>query len=212
MTRRRRRARLAPAGVLRALPRRAHDLSRGTVRASQRWRLLDAMTEVVATRGYADASVADAIAVARVSRKTFYEFFRDKEECFLAAFEVVSERLLQVVIDAGVGVRAGPARRRAQLARFLDSLASDPLGARLFLVDALASVPKALRARKRVDARFVAAFLGDVSDRVLRAAVAGGINTAVVVELRDHGPARLVGLLDPLATFVERALAVARSD
>jgi AcrR family transcriptional regulator len=177
------------------------------VRASQRWRLLDAMTEVVATRGYADASVADAIAIARVSRKTFYECFRDKEDCFLAAFEAVSERLLKVVVDAGAGLPTGPTRRRAQLARFLDSLTSDALGARLFLVDALASVPKALRARKRVDARFVDAFLGDVTDRVLRAAVAGGINTAVVVELRDRDPTRLVSLLDPLSAFVERALA-----
>src|SRR3954466_3544394 len=86
-----RRVRLAD--VVRELPRRAHDLSRREVEESQRWRMLEAVTDVTAKHGYADAAVADIIAAAGLSRKTFYEQFKDKEECFLTAYDVVSKRL-----------------------------------------------------------------------------------------------------------------------
>ena len=46
------------------------------------------MVEVTAERGYADCRIADVIAYAGVSRKTFYELFRDKEDCFLAAYDL----------------------------------------------------------------------------------------------------------------------------
>ena len=54
---------------------------------SQRRRILEAMVEVVAERGYPETRVVDIIERAGVSRKTFYELFADKEECFLAAYD-----------------------------------------------------------------------------------------------------------------------------
>jgi TetR/AcrR family transcriptional regulator len=194
------------ADVVRVLPRRAHDLSRKTVRESQRWRLIEAITEAVAKHGYASASIADAIAIAGVSRKTFYEHFHDKEACFLAAFEAISDELLEKVIAAGASHAPGPARRRVQLERFLEGLANHPLAARVFLVDAPAASPKALRLGQRVDARFAEVFVGDAADGVARVAISGGINRAVVVELIARGPAHLPALIDELAAFVERAL------
>jgi AcrR family transcriptional regulator len=194
------------AEVVRVLPRRAHDLPRGTVRESQRWRLIEAIAEAVAKHGYASASVADAIAIAGVSRKTFYEHFHDKEDCFLAAFEAISNRLLERVAAAGASYPAGPARRRAQLERFLEGLARDPLGARVFLVDATAASPQALRTCQQIDARFGEVLLGDTANGVGRVAITGGINRAVVAELIARGPAHLPALIDDLAAFVERAL------
>jgi AcrR family transcriptional regulator len=199
------------AEVVRELPRRPHDLSRRTISQSQRWRLLEAMTEAVAERGYAQASVADAIALAGVSRKTFYELFADKEDCFLAAFEALSERLLALVVAAGETQPRGSARRRAFLARFLHGLANDPLGARVFLIDAAGAGPAAQHMRQRLHARFAAAFLGDVVSGVPRVAIAGGIRSVVIEVLLDHGAGALPALLDELAAFVERALSQAGS-
>ncbi|HEX7702020.1 MAG TPA: helix-turn-helix domain-containing protein, partial [Kofleriaceae bacterium] len=82
------------ADILRVLPKRARGVTRRTVRDSQRWRLLESMTEAVARRGYAEATVAEVIEIAGVSRKTFYEHFRDKEDCFLKAYEILSDRLV----------------------------------------------------------------------------------------------------------------------
>jgi AcrR family transcriptional regulator len=194
------------ADVVRALPRRAHDLPRRTVRDSQRWRLLEAITEAVGRHGYGGASVASAISIAGVSRKTFYEMFRDKEECFLAAFQAVSEQLLERMIAAGASHPPGRARRRAQLERFLDGLAADPLGARVFLLEAPAAGLRALRLGRRLDARFADAFLGDVVGGVARTAITGGINRVVVAELIEFGAARLPALTDELSAFVERSL------
>jgi AcrR family transcriptional regulator len=200
-----RQPRVKLAEVVRELPRHPHDLSRRTVSESQRWRLLEAMTEVVAERGYAQASVADAIALAGVSRKTFYEHFADKEDCFLAAFEALSRNLLALVIAAGESEPRGPARRRAQLARFLQGLANDPLGARVFLIDTQAG-PNAQRMGQRVRALFAEAYIGDVVDGVARTAIAGGVRAVVIDVLLERGAAALPALVDELAAFVERAL------
>jgi AcrR family transcriptional regulator len=200
------RTRVTFAEIVRVLPRRGHALSRRTVRESQRWRLLEAITEAVARLGYLNANVADAIAIAGVSRKTFYEHFRDKEDCFLTALQTVSERLLEHVVAAGANHPPGPARRRAQLERFLHGLASDPLGARVFHLEAAAAGAKAQRLGRRIDAKFAEAFLGDVVDGVTRTAIGGGVNRVVVAELIERGAGSLPELADDLAAFVERAL------
>ena len=61
---------------------------------SQRNRILQAMIEVVSERGYPETRVVDVIGVAGVSRKTFYELFASKEDCFLAAYDVLLGNLL----------------------------------------------------------------------------------------------------------------------
>src|SRR5256885_2274366 len=62
-----------------------------------RRRLLDAMSHVVARKGYADATIADLAAEARVSRRTFYEHFDTKAECLIALYEVASDQALNVL-------------------------------------------------------------------------------------------------------------------
>src|SRR6187401_183309 len=87
--------------VPKILPRGPHRLAREVVLASQRGRLIDAMAVVVAAKGYTAATVADVIGHAGVSRKTFYEHFRDKEACFLAVYDAGVEVLLATMREAG---------------------------------------------------------------------------------------------------------------
>src|SRR3954451_4843452 len=84
----------------RPLPRGPHGLERDVVLASQRGRMVGAMADAVAAKGYAATTVADGVARAVVSRKTFYEHFRDKEECFLAAFDTGVDLLLDTIVAA----------------------------------------------------------------------------------------------------------------
>ena len=81
------------SGAAQTLPRGRHRLPREAVVQSQRERLLRAMAEVMADKGYARTSVADVLRVAHVSRETFYEQFASKEDCFMSAFETVMGRL-----------------------------------------------------------------------------------------------------------------------
>jgi AcrR family transcriptional regulator len=195
------------AEVVRTLPRRGHDLTRQTVRESQRWRLLEAMTEVLAKKGYTDTSVADVIAVAGVSRKTFYEYFTDKEDCFLTAYDVISERLVQALIAIGQKLPDGPARRRAQISAFLRALSRDVLSARVFMVDVLGAGARALKRRERVNGLFTDAVLGTVKiDPVSRAAIIGGINTVAASELLAGRGESLTAFENALCEFTESSL------
>ncbi|HEY3189583.1 MAG TPA: TetR/AcrR family transcriptional regulator [Solirubrobacteraceae bacterium] len=138
----------------RVLPRGPHGLARDVVEASQRGRLLDAMAEAVAERGYGAVSVADVIARAGVSRKTFYEHFRDKLDCFLVAYQVGVEVLLETVRTAGTGAGDPLAVTRARIRAYLQTLASEPAFARTFLIEVNAAGPEALERRRAVHRQF----------------------------------------------------------
>jgi AcrR family transcriptional regulator len=76
------------------LPKGPHDLTRDQVEASQRQRILDAILDVVGEHGYAGATVAHITKVAGISRTTFYEQFRNKQDAFLNAYDEFGQRFL----------------------------------------------------------------------------------------------------------------------
>ncbi|MFI6323000.1 TetR/AcrR family transcriptional regulator [Nonomuraea sp. NPDC050556] len=90
----------------RPLPRGRHGLSAETVRSSQRARLIEAMLQLVAARGYAATTVPDVIAAARVSRNAFYAQFADKEACFLAVCERDLPEMVASIYTATAGTDA----------------------------------------------------------------------------------------------------------
>lgn len=192
------------ASVVRTLPRRGHDLSRKTVRDSQRWRLLEGMIESTAKHGYAGASVAHVIAHAGVSRKAFYEHFDDKEDCFLAAYDVVSERVLADLIAAG-SKRAG---KSDYVTGFLAALSQNLAVARVFMVDVLGAGPRALKRRDDLNHRFADQLFGDAGlDPTHRLAIVGGVNAVVASELLRPTP-DLIKLGPSLSAFVKAALEI----
>ena len=133
-------------------------------RGAQRARLLEAMTQAVAEKGYADATVADAVRAARVSRGTFYALFASKEECFLEAYRHGVE-VLEQRIDAAV--RAAPdwrAQLRAGLRAFLDCLAEEPAFARTWLLEIHAAGRAAQAARDATLRRFAERYRASFED------------------------------------------------
>jgi len=197
--------------VVRSLPRHGHSLSRKTVSDSQKWRLLEGMTEACAKLGYADASVADVIAIAGVSRKAFYEHFKDKEECFLTAYDVLSDRLITELAKVGAAHDDPADRTRAEVSGFLTALARAPAAARVFMVDVLGAGPRALQKREHVNRRFADALFGDlVVDETRRTAIVGGVNNVVVGALMRGRGAHLEELSDALSDFVLSALKPAK--
>jgi AcrR family transcriptional regulator len=124
--------------------------------ANQRDRILDAVAEEVASNGYMAVTVGEVIARARVSRKTFYDLFRDKADCFLAAFDAAIETLLgQVRAVFAAMPEATPARARAVLAAVLEVLAAEPAFARMCMVEAPAAGPAGRERYMSVLERFV---------------------------------------------------------
>jgi AcrR family transcriptional regulator len=131
------------------LPRGRHQLSRETVARSQRERALRAMVEAVADRGYAETRVVDVIERAGLSRKTFYELFGDKEDCFLAAYDEVSARLYAVTEEAFEKAAGRPWAERITdgITALVEELASDQAAARFAVIEVLAAGPRALARR-----------------------------------------------------------------
>jgi AcrR family transcriptional regulator len=195
------------------LPRGRHQLPRERVAASQRGRILEAMVETVAERGYANVRVADVIAAAGVSRKTFYELFDDREDCFLAAFDFWLGRLLGMTTAS---FEATPdavwtERIRVGLTAFLAGMAEQPAAARLCIVEVLAAGPEAV-ARRDAAIREFARFLdlgraegAPDPPETTALSVAGGIGELLYSEINRGATAELPSLLPELVFWIVRA-------
>jgi AcrR family transcriptional regulator len=112
--------------------------------------MLTAMVEEVAERGAGNVTVAHVVERAVVSRRTFYEIFKDREDCFLAAFDDAIQRIAAVVIPAYEGEGSWRVRLRAALSALLECLEDDHGSARLLIVESLAAGTVALERRRRV--------------------------------------------------------------
>jgi AcrR family transcriptional regulator len=121
---------------------------------NQRERILAAVGDVVSVAGYREMSVEDVIVTAGVSRRTFYEHFKNKEDAFLAAYDAVLLQLLSAVQGAIEAERSFTDRMRAGLSAFLDFLAREPGFARMCIVEALAAGPEAIARRNGAMAAF----------------------------------------------------------
>src|SRR6478672_6443881 len=97
---------------------------------TQRERMLDAVVAAVAEKGYAEMTVADVVARAGVSRRTFYEQFDDRLDCFLAAYVANVEALIAEIAAAQSDAAPGE-RLRVGLRVYLERLAAKPLFARV---------------------------------------------------------------------------------
>src|ERR671930_261725 len=104
------------------LPRGPHRLPRDVVVRSQRSRMLHALVEVVASKGYHAATVADIIGRAGVSRTTFYQQFKDKQDCFLVAYQRGADAHWRSVVEAVASAGDPPERLRRNLRAYLGEL------------------------------------------------------------------------------------------
>lgn len=137
-----------------ALPRGPHDLTREQVEASQRRRLIAAMTSAVSEMGYVKTSVAEVIQRAGVSRATFYVLFSDKEACFIAAFDAATEEIgaamLMALLESDIDEESGDVLEKVEalLDIYLHVLSTYPDVARTFLIEVFAAGPRAIARRR----------------------------------------------------------------
>lgn len=139
-----------PEEELGPLPAGRHGFSREQVAHNQRERLIAGLATAVAEHGYNAVTITHITKAAAVSRRVFYENFEGKEECFLAAFEVVVAHIRDLVAEAVESAPDWPHQAIAAAREVLAFLASEPDLARLCLVEAQGAGPQ-------VAARFHAA-------------------------------------------------------
>jgi AcrR family transcriptional regulator len=173
-------------------------------------RIHAAMVEVVSERGYSETRVVDVIEVAGVSRKTFYELFGSKEDCFLATYDVLAGSLLS---DTASGYESRPGapwaeRIAAGLGALLEHLAAHPDEARFAIVEVLAAGPKALARRDAALRQFTGFLEAGRSETevelpgITSLSLAGGVNELLYSEILRGATAQLPSRLPELMFWI----------
>ncbi len=121
------------------MPAGRHGLPREFIAQNQRERIVTALVDTVADKGYSATTVADITKAASVSRRTFYEHFEDKEKCFLAAYEMIVDHIRTAMAAAADSFEEWPQKVRAALATMLRFLADEPELARVCMIEPVAA-------------------------------------------------------------------------
>lgn len=173
-------------------------------------RLEEAMVTTVARLGYQATTVSEVVGLARVSKSTFYQHFKDKEECFLATFERIVDQLIERLAAAfreGAELRG---RAFATITAFLAFAVAQPEAMSLIVVDSLALGVAGFERREQASRRFeelVATALrevwpADVNPTLIAQAVVGGVRGVAYRRLRTETEQELPGQADALVDWV----------
>jgi AcrR family transcriptional regulator len=188
------------------LPPGRHGLARSFVARNQRERILAAVAQVASTRGYGDMSVQDIVREAGVSRRTFYEQFKNKDHAFLAAYDEASGRLLAVIRAAIDAQPRFEDKVTAGFRAFLELLAASPAFAKMCIVEVLAAGPDAISRRARTMEEFTGFFEEgarqtldkDAPSPLIAETIVGGVYETVYRRIARGETAELPRLLPDL--------------
>ena len=185
-------------------------MSREFIARHQRARIVAALAEETADKGYRAVTVAHIVKRAGIARNTFYENFGSKEECFLATQEFAMSTALERVVSAAGEIDDWPQRVRAGLTAFLTYVGEEPALARTCMVESLSAGPASVRYYEESQQAFVSLFqLGrDVSPHggqlpeTLEEALIGGVFWIIYQRLTGPEPSRTGELLPELTEFI----------
>lgn len=193
------------------LPPGRHGLPREFVTHNQRERLIAGLAESVAEHGYAGTTIAHITSHAAVSRRTFYEHFSSKDECFVAAYDTVMKELRERVSEGFDEADDWPHAVRAGIAAMLGFLAAEPNLARLCMVEALVAGPVVVERYDSAIQSFVPYFQGGREGRspevlsrlspTTEEALVGGMMSLISRRIIAGKTAQLEKLLPDLVEF-----------
>lgn len=189
------------------LPPGRHGLPRSFVTENQRERLLNGVVEAVAERGYSEATIGRITEASKVSRRTFYEYFSSKEECFLAAYGMIDEHVRNSMQAASDGAEPWPEQVRERLSILLSVLSHDRDVARFYMVEPLvAGGEPAARYREAMQLLAEAirpkAVVADMDVEVRDQVLVGGVAALISRRLESDEPEGLNDLLPDLTELV----------
>jgi AcrR family transcriptional regulator len=172
--------------------------------------MLTAMVREISERGAANVSVAHVVARSGVSRRTFYEIFEDREDCFLAAFDEALKHAETIVVPAYAESGSWRSRIRAALTAMLEFLECDPARGRLLIVESLAAGPGALGRRRNVLAQIIPIVergrtegrAGTDPPPLTAEGIVGGVLSVLHARLVENDPGNLLDLAGPLMGMI----------
>jgi AcrR family transcriptional regulator len=185
--------------------RGSERLPRQQVIEIQRARILTAAVETIRQSSYGALTVTALIEQARISRKTFYEIFQNRDECFAAVVEEILARASSAASAAYAAENGWLAATRSALSSLLCLIDEEPRLARIWFVDAMAG-PQAVRQRTTEATAMLAAAveLGRATTGAQRQpaeltgeAIVGGISHIIHTRLVNGAQEQFAELLGP---------------
>lgn len=171
-----------------------------------RARVLEGMAHAVSRKGYADTTIADIVAGASVSRRTFYEHFSSKAECLIALYEAASRNALKVLRDAIDPAQGWQTQVETALRAYLGCMAANPLLVRTLFIEILQLGAEGLAARRRVNRELADFILQTVGSKTLTPelamAIVGGIDELILEYIEQDKVGRLEELVEPSSHLV----------
>jgi len=169
-------------------------------------RLYGAMVASVADKGYAATTVGDLLEISGVSRSSFYDLFRDKEDCFLATFDAIHDLAMAIVSNELEGEGSLEERSRRGLRAMFESVVDQPAAADLCFNHPYDLGPPGHEALERSMTRFgdvVGPALAEITDRKelppeMVRALLGGALFILVTHFRRGEEDKLPDLADHL--------------
>lgn len=182
-------------------------LSREEVAKNQRERLFGATVACIADKGYEETTVADLLELSGISRSAFYEHFRDKEECFLATFDGISDQAMELVrqeLEKQNGSWEG--RARAALDRTFETIVNQPAAASLCFDGVYTAGEPGRKALEAASEKFdavVGKTVAKINDgeelpKEMVHGLLGGAQAVIQAQLRRDEPEALPNLADDL--------------
>ncbi len=186
--------------------------------AGHRERLTAGLATAIAEKGYAAVTIADVVRAARVSKRTFYEHFPDKEACFLALYAETSDELIELIAtSAAIAPGSWEARIATAARAYFERVAGEPELIRAAMLEIQAAGPRARALRRDVQRRYAEQLraLSATAEAegagvsaltpALATAVVGGLNE-LMLEAVEAGQAERLGELADAATELLRAV------
>lgn len=176
----------------------------------QRSRILTAMVDVTAEHGAGNVTVAHVVGRAGISRRTFYELFADREECFLAAFDDAFARASRYVLEAYDPDAAWVERIRVAVAGLLCFLEAERGMGQLLIVGSLGAGHDLLERRRRGIAQMISLIdegrkqtkTGTDLPVLTAEGIVGGVLSVLHTRLLEEDSPRLVELTGPLTSMI----------
>jgi len=194
------------------------DTATPATNADHRSRLLDALTLALTDQAYADVTIADIVAHARVSRRTFYEQFDNKDACLLALCERLSEQILGL-IAAGYDPTADWVEQLNRVTdTYLQALQMQPALVRTLYIELMQLGDVGLAVRRRISQRFAMFLIMQVElarvrepgkrslSPALATAIVGGANELILQAIEDGRADRLSDLAPTVSEFMQAVL------
>ncbi|MDQ2629922.1 MAG: TetR/AcrR family transcriptional regulator [Actinomycetota bacterium] len=184
------------------------ELPREFVAGHKRRRMMEAIAELTAERGYEATKIADIVRRAAVARKTLYDNFDGKEDLFLSAVNFTLTEM-RMVVEGACEQTEGPAEDGivAGLEALLDFIAAHPAETRMCMVEAIAATPNSARIYDTGMHDFVellrkGAPPGADLPETIEESLVGGVAWILQLQIRRGDVERAPELLPELSQFV----------